>query len=92
MNKQHVIEIMALASGITQREAKLALNAFTDAVQVTLQNNGKVSLVGFGNFSTRHRAERIGRNPQTGEPLTIPAANIPEFKASKSLKDSCNKV
>ena len=44
MNKQHVIEIMALASGITQREAKLALNAFTDAVQVTLQNNGKVSL------------------------------------------------
>jgi DNA-binding protein HU-beta len=90
MNKQNVIEIMALASGITQREAKLALNAFTDAVQETLQNNGKVSLVGFGNFSTRHRAERIGRNPQTGAPLTIPAATIPEFKASKCLKDSCN--
>jgi len=55
-----------------------------------LKEGDKISLVGFGTFEVRERAERTGRNPQTGEEIKIAAAKIPAFKAGKALKDAVN--
>ena len=56
-------------------------------IEDELSAGGKVQLVGFGTFSVKDRAERTGRNPQTQEPITIPATKVPAFKAGKGLKD-----
>ena len=61
-----------------------------DAISGTLANGGSVSLVGFGTFSVKARAARMGRNPRTGEAIQIKASNVPGFKAGKGLKDAVN--
>lgn len=90
MNKSELIEKIAAGADISKAAAGRALDSFIGAVTEELQNGGQVALVGFGTFSVRDRAARSGRNPQTGEPIDIPAAKIPSFKAGKALKDSCN--
>ena len=67
-----------------------ALKAFTDVVAEQMKNGEKVQLVGFGTFETSERAAREGRNPQTGETMTIKASKTPKFKAGKALKDMMN--
>ena len=90
MNKSELIDAMADASDLTKADAGRALDGFMSAVTDALKSDDSVALVGFGTFSVKDRAERKGRNPQTGAEITIKAAKIPSFKAGKGLKDSVN--
>ncbi|MDC9729413.1 MAG: HU family DNA-binding protein [Methyloprofundus sp.] len=90
MNKSELIDAMADASELTKADAGRALDAFMSSVTDALKNQDSVALVGFGTFTVKERAERKGRNPQTGAEITIKAAKVPSFKAGKSLKDSVN--
>ena len=90
MNKSELIDAIADKSELTKADAGRALDGFLGAVTDALSNGDSVALVGFGTFSVKERAERKGRNPQTGAEITIKAANIPSFKAGKSLKDAVN--
>ena len=91
MNKAELVDAMAEGAGISKADAKRALDSFIDATAGALGKGDRVSLVGFGSFSVTHRAERKGRNPQTGEDIQIKAANVPAFVAGKALKESVNK-
>lgn len=88
MNKSELIDAVASAADISKTAAGRAIDSLTDAIGDALKNGDQVTLVGFGTFSVRERAERKGRNPQTGEEITIKAAKIPSFKAGKGLKDT----
>ena len=90
MNKAELVAAMAEQAGLSKKDAEAALKAFTDVVSDELKNGGKVQLVGFGTFEVSERAAREGRNPQTGEAMTIAASKTPKFKAGKALKDSLN--
>ncbi len=90
MNKSELIDAIADSSGLTKADAGRALDGFLSAVTTALNKGDSLALVGFGTFSVKERAERKGRNPQTGEEITISAAKIPTFKAGKSLKDAVN--
>lgn len=91
MNKTDLINLIASKSGLTKKDSESALNAFTASVEETLSTGEKITLVGFGTFEVKQRAERKGRNPQTKEEILIPAAKAPVFKAGKSLKEATNK-
>ena len=88
MNKSELIEAIAQEAGISKSAAQKALDATTNAVTNALKSGDTVTLVGFGTFYVGERAERQGRNPKTGEPLTIAAAKTPKFRAGKALKDA----
>jgi DNA-binding protein HU-beta len=90
MNKSELIDAIADSSELTKADVGRALDGFIGAVTTAMSNGDSVALVGFGTFSVKDRAERKGRNPQTGEEITIKAARIPAFKAGKSLKDAVN--
>ena len=90
MNKVELVTAIAEKSELTKVGAEKALKAFIDTVTEELKNGGKVQLVGFGTFEVGERAERQGRNPKTGEAITIPASKSPKFKAGRSLKDTIN--
>ena len=90
MNKTELIDVMASKTGMTKKNAEAALNAFVETVSEQLAKGDKISLVGFGTFEVAERAEREGRNPQTGETMKIAASQAPKFKAGKALKDSVN--
>lgn len=90
MNKTELIDSMAAKTGLTKKNAEAALNAFVEIVSEELTKGEKVSLVGFGTFEVSERAEREGRNPQTGETMKIAASKAPKFKAGKALKDQVN--
>lgn len=90
MNKTELIAAVAEAAGLKKTEAEKALNAFTSVVEAELKKGEKVQLVGFGTFEVSERAAREGRNPQSGETITIPASKTPKFKAGKALKDVVN--
>ena len=88
MNKSELIEAIAQEAGISKAAVQKALDATTNAVTNALKKGDTVTLVGFGTFYVGERAERQGRNPKTGEPLTIAAAKTPKFRAGKALKDA----
>ncbi len=88
MNKSELIKAMATQSGLTQSQAENALNALCVTVCNELGKGGEVAIVGFGGWSVAERAERVRRNPKTGETMTIAAHRVPKFKAGKSLKDA----
>ena len=88
MNKSELIDSIAQSAGLTKADAGRALDGFIKAVEDALKAGDSVTLVGFGTFSVKERPERKGRNPQTGEEITIKAAKIPTFKVGKSLKDA----
>ena len=90
MNRTELISAMSEKSELTKVDTEKALKAFIDTVTDELKNGGKVQLVGFGTFEVTERAERQGRNPKTGETITIPASKSPKFKAGKALKDIVN--
>ncbi|MFK5950440.1 MAG: HU family DNA-binding protein [Methylococcales bacterium] len=90
MNKSELIDAIADKSELTKADAGRALDGFLASVTEALTNGDPVALVGFGTFSVKERAERKGRNPQTGAEITIKAAKIPSFKAGKTLKDAVN--
>ncbi len=88
MTKSELLEAIATESGLTKTDSEKALSAFTETVKKSLQNGDPVAIVGFGTFDISERKARVGRNPQTGEALNIPAATLPKFKAGKGLKDA----
>jgi DNA-binding protein HU-beta len=90
VNKAELIDSIAASADIPKAAAGRALDAVIESVQGALQKGDSVALVGFGTFSVKDRAARTGRNPQTGQPIQIAAAKIPNFKAGKSLKDAVN--
>lgn len=83
-----MIEAVASRAGLSKADAGRALDAFIDAVADALARGEKVTVTGFGTFEVRNRAARMGRNPQTGAPLHIPASKTPAFKSGKGLKDA----
>lgn len=92
MTKFELIELMASEAGISKVAAGRALDAFMKGVSNALVAGESTNLVGFGTFSVSNRSERPGRNPKTGEPLTIAASKTVKFKAGIPLKDALNKA
>lgn len=90
MNKTELIAAVAEKAELSKKDAEKAIKAFTEAVSEELVNGGKIQLVGFGTFEVSERAAREGRNPKTGETMTIAASKTPKFKAGKALKDMVN--
>ena len=90
MNKTELVAAIAEKAEISKKDSEKALKAFIDVVSDQLKKGDKVQLVGFGTFEVSERAAREGRNPQTGETMTIAASKAPKFKAGKALKDLVN--
>src|SRR5690606_9224561 len=90
MNKTELIEAVAEVSDLTKAEATRAVDAVISSITKALKKGDAVTLVGFGTFQVRKRAARTGRNPKTGDTITIAASNNPAFKAGKALKDAVN--
>ena len=90
MNKQELIAQVAETSGLAKGDAIKAVEAVFDSISAALKRGDEVRLVGFGTFSVSSRKASTGRNPRTGEPMTIKASSQPKFKAGKVLKDSVN--
>lgn len=88
MNKVELIGAVASKSEISKKDVEKVINAFTNVVADALVDGDKIQLVGFGTFEVVKRAERQGRNPATGEAMTIAASKSPKFKAGKALKDA----
>lgn len=86
MTKTDLVEKIASKTGLTKKAAGDALEAVLETVTGALSKGDKVTVTGFGTFLVRSRRERMGRNPQTGAPLKIPATKIPAFTAGKALK------
>ncbi len=90
MNKAQLVEAMASNAGISKADAKNALDAFISTTSDALKKGDRVALVGFGSFSVSKRAERKGRNPQTGKEITIKAKNVVKFKPGADLSGRVN--
>ncbi|MGB5707675.1 MAG: HU family DNA-binding protein [Arenicellales bacterium] len=90
MNKAELIEAVAGSANLTKTDAGDAVDAVFDSISKALSGGDSVSLVGFGTFSVSDRAARTGRNPRTGETISIAATRVPKFKAGKGLKDAVN--
>ena len=90
MNKTELIAAVAEKAEISKKDAEKAVKAFTDVVSEELVNGGKIQLVGFGTFEVSERPAREGRNPRTGETMTIAATKTPKFKVGKALKGMVN--
>ena len=90
MNKAELVAAISAKTNETKKVTEETLNAFIEVVTETLKKGNKIQLVGFGTYETKTRAERMGRNPQTGEEIKIPASKVPSFKAGKALKDEIN--
>lgn len=91
MNKSQLIDRIAANADISKAAAGRVIDAFIGSVTESLQAGEEVALVSFGTFSVRQRAQRTGRNPQTGKEITIAAGKVPSFRAGKALKDSVNR-
>ena len=90
MNKTELVAAIAEKTNLTKADSEKALKAFAEFVAEELKKGEKITLVGFGTFEVSERAAREGRNPLTGEKMTIKASKAPKFKAGKALKDIVN--
>ena len=88
MNKAELISAVSEAAEVSKKDAESVITATLDVITDALKQGEKVQLVGFGSFEVKQRAARVGRNPQTKEPVEIPASKVPVFKAGKVLKDT----
>ena len=91
MNKKELIAAAAAKAGMTQKDAESVINAALDAITDALVKGERVQVSGFGIFEVKTREARVGRNPKTKEAINIPAAKVPAFEASKTLKDTIAK-
>lgn len=90
MNKTELVSLVAQKAQISKESAAEAVDATFDGITSALSSGDTVRIVGFGNFQVAHRKASNGRNPRTGEPIQIPASEIPKFKAGKALKEAVN--
>jgi DNA-binding protein HU-beta len=88
VNKNELVAAVANEAGLSRADASRAVDAVFDCIASALKNGDDVRLVGFGTFSVAERAASTGRNPRTGESISIAASKQPKFKAGKSLKDA----
>ena len=88
MTKVELIAAVANDANLTKKDAEAAVNSALNAITAALKDGDKVTLVGFGTFEVRVRAERQGINPRTREPITIAASKSIVFKPGKALKDT----
>ena len=88
MNKTELTAAVAEKAGISKKDAEKATSALFEVITDALAAGDKVAVIGFGNFEVKDRAARTGKNPQTGEPVEIPASKVPAFKAGKALKQA----
>ena len=88
MNKSELINSLSEETSFNKRDISLVLDRFVNIVQRELKKGSKVSLSNFGTFSLSHRPERRGINPSTKERISLPAVNVPKFKAGKNLRES----
>ena len=91
MNKEELISEISKKTKVSKKEAGMILSATIDTIQSQVKKGGKITLVGFGTFSRKHRDARKGRNPQTGKELKIAAKNVPSFSAGKAFKSLLSK-
>ncbi len=87
MSKAELVEKIASQAGLTKADVERAVNAFVNVVTAGLKAGEDITLVGFGTFTTGERAARQGRNPQTGETITIAAKRVVKFKPGKALRE-----
>lgn len=90
LNKSTLVNAIAEKSGLSKADSERALKATLDVISGELAGGGEVRLIGFGTFSVMERAERMGKNPQTGESIKIPAKKAPKFKPGQGLIDMVN--
>jgi DNA-binding protein HU-beta len=86
LTKQEFIQRVAMKSGLSNRDATKAVDAFMESVTETLKSGDSVNFTGFGKFSPAARAARRGVNPRTGQPVQIAATIVPKFSAGSQLK------
>ncbi len=91
LNKAELVGSVAEKADLTKKDAEKVINAVFNSIEDALERGEKVQLVGFGTFEVRERAERMGRNPKTGEKINIPATKVPAFKAGKALRNAVAK-
>ena len=87
MNKGELVDKVAETTSVTKKEADAVITATVEAIMEAVADGDKVTLVGFGSFEPRDRKEREGRNPKTGDTMTIPATRVPAFSAGKLFKE-----
>ena len=90
MNKTELISAVAEKSEVSKKDTEAVLNTAMDIIKETVASGDDVQLIGFGTFTIAERAEREGRNPQTGEVMKIKASKSPKFKPGKAFKDAVN--
>ena len=90
MNKSDLVSKVAESTELSKKDATKAVDAVFEAISEALQSGDKVQLVGFVTIDVSERAQREGRNPQTGQPMTIAASKAPRFKVGKKLRDAVN--
>ncbi|MCB1631598.1 MAG: HU family DNA-binding protein [Pseudomonadales bacterium] len=88
MNKAELVDLIADKADISKASAARVLDATLEGIVAALRDGDQVALVGFGTFSVKQRAERQGRNPKTGEAMTIAASRSVGFKPGKTLRDA----
>lgn len=87
MNKGELVDAIAEKANVTKKETDAVLSAAIETIVEAVASGEKVTLVGFGSFEKRDRAQREGRNPKTGETMTIAATSVPGFSAGKLFKE-----
>jgi len=87
VNKEELVQSVSKKTGASQKQVAEVLAATLESIEASVAGGSKVTLVGFGTFEPRERAERTGRNPQTGAEIKIPAKKVPAFTAGKKFKD-----
>ncbi len=91
MRKPELVAAIADQADLSKEQAAQALSAIIDQITQAMERQETVNLIGFGSFVQRSRGARTGKNPQTGQPMEIPASNTVAFKPGKSLKEAVNK-
>lgn len=87
MNKGELVDKVSEKASVTKKQADTVISAAIESIMEAVSSGEKVTLVGFGSFEPRHRKEREGRNPKTGETMVIPATTVPAFSAGKLFKE-----
>ncbi|MFR6065614.1 MAG: HU family DNA-binding protein [Eubacterium sp.] len=88
MNKTELVAAVATKAELSKKDAEEAVKAVMDSITEALADGDKVALVGFGTFEVKTRAARTGKNPRTGEAISIPESKVPSFKAGAALKNA----
>lgn len=90
MKKSDLVEVISQKNNLPKAQTQQVVEDILEQISSALEKGDKIDLRGFGTFSVRESAARTGRNPQTGDPIQIPARRMPGFKPGKELKDRCN--